>query len=377
MVETLERRLKKGFDLMPKLIIIDEAHFGNFSKIIDYFDSSYVIGVTATPVGKHFHKYYTNIVEPITLSALIEQGFLCNYRGFQMQNDLSNVKVKAGEFDEKSMFDAFDTSELYAGVVKSYLDKCDGKQAVVFNCNIEHSNNTALMFNNNGIKSYSITSHTSKEDREQILSDFKDRKFNVLCNASILTTGWDYPPLECVIVNRATLSLPLWLQMCGRGSRIYPNKKEFIVLDFGRNHDRHGMWSDDREWNLKPPEKKKEKAPPIKECPNCCAVLAPRVMICEYCGYEFEPKEKEIILDGVLVEVIKRELYGKLVSELTIDELISLEKIKRLKPSYIIRVMRNRGFESLQFYAKRKGYKSYWATLQYQNTDTNYTNFRI
>ena len=375
MVETLERRIKKGFEFVPKLIIIDECHFGNFTKIIDYFPDSFVIGVTATPVGKHFHKYYTNIVEPIRLSELIAQGFLCDYRGFQMQNDLSNVKIKAGEFDEKSMFSAFDKSELYNGVVDSYLEKCNGKQAVVFNCNIEHSDKVAQMFNDRGILSYSLTSKTSTEDRQKILSDFSAKKFNVICNAGILTTGWDYPPLEVVVVNRATMSLPLWLQMCGRGSRTYEGKTHFTVLDFGRNHDRHGMWSDDRVWNLKPPEKKKEKAPPIKECPNCCAILAPRVVICEFCGHEFKADKKDLI-DGVLVEVRRKQLEGMLVSELTIPELIILEKT-RLKPAYVVRVARSRGAESLRLYAKIKGYKNGWVNWQLQNKDVEFKDLII
>ncbi|MFK5283892.1 helicase-related protein, partial [Lacticaseibacillus paracasei] len=79
----------------------------------------------------------------------------------------------------------------------------------------------------------------SSEDRKKILSRFKNGEFLVLNNCGILTTGYDEPTIEVIIVNRATMSLPLWLQMCGRGSRIFPNKKNFMVLDFGKNHDRH------------------------------------------------------------------------------------------------------------------------------------------
>ena len=163
MVETIERRLKKGFEIMPVLIIIDEAHFGNFSKIIEKFSDSYIIGATATPVGKHFFKYYTKIVEPITLSELIEQKYLCDYIGYQMQDDFSNVKKSKGEFDEADLFFHFDKPELYHGVVEKWKEKAGNKKTIVFNCNIEHSNKTAQSFNDAGIESYSITSYTPSE----------------------------------------------------------------------------------------------------------------------------------------------------------------------------------------------------------------------
>ena len=115
MVETVERRLKKGFAIEPALIIIDEAHFGNFTKLIEHWKDAYIIGATATPVGKHFYKYYTNLVETITINELIQLGFLCNYRAFQMQDDFSDVKVSKGEFEEGSLFTHFDKAELYSG----------------------------------------------------------------------------------------------------------------------------------------------------------------------------------------------------------------------------------------------------------------------
>lgn len=379
MVETIERRLKKGFEIMPKLIIIDEAHFGNFSKIIDTFSDSYIIGATATPVGKHFFKYYTKIVEPITLSELIEQKYLCDYKGYQMQDDFANVKKSKGEFDEADLFFHFDKPELYQGVVEKWKEKAQNKKTIVFNCNIEHSNKTAQAFNNAGIESYSITSYTSSEERKSILSRFKNGDFMVLNNCGILTTGYDEPSIEVIIVNRATMSLPLWLQMCGRGSRIFENKTHFIVLDFGKNHDRHGMWSEDRIWNLKQPKEKDAlKAPPIKECPECAAILSAAARICKFCGYEYFSEDTETELkDGVLVEVIKKSWDGKKISECSIQELVDIEKKKIMSVKFIWRVVRSRGRDALSDYAYRKGYNRFWIERQMNDYDSEYKDYTV
>lgn len=381
MVETISRRLKKGLAINPKLIIIDEAHFGNFNKIIEAYPDAFVIGATATPVGEHFYKYYTNIVEEITLTELIKQGFLCDYIGYQMQDfDDSKIKKVHGEFDEKQLFDFFDKTELYRGVVENWKLKVNGKKTIVFNCNIEHSEKTAQAFVDAGIESYSITSNTSKEDRKIILDRFSRGEFLVLNNCGVLTTGYDEPTIEVVIVNRATMSLPLWLQMCGRGSRIFNDKNIFYVLDFGKNHNRHGMWSMDRDWELKPKKSKKKKAPPVKDCPECGAVLPANVRQCEYCGYVFEREKdtKDTEKDGVLVEVKKAEYTGKKLSELTVSELIQLENDKKYSVKYIWRVLRARDSRGqLEVYARLKGYSKFWVNKQMDMGTNDFKDYTV
>ena len=377
MVETIERRIKKGFDLMPKLIIIDEAHFGNFTKLIKHFSDSWIIGVTATPVGKHFFNYYTNIVETIRLSDLISQGFLCDYKAFQMQDDFSDVKKSKGEFDEKDLYNHFDKSELYNGVIEKWKDKCNGQKTVIFNCNIEHSEKTTQSFNDAGIESYCITSKTTKEERKEILLNFDNGKFLVLNNCGILTTGWDCPDLTCIIVNRATMSLPLWLQMCGRGSRISENKTHFTVLDFGKNHSRHGMWNEDRIWKLTAKkEKTKEDAAPVKTCKECGAMLHISANICPYCETEII-KEKKDLQDGVLVEITKPDYNGKKISQCTEKELLMLELDGKYGARFIWLVLRSRGEQSLRIYSKLKGYKRGWVARQMNENVKTYTDYTV
>jgi len=379
MVETLNRRLSKGIQINPKLIIIDEAHYGNFNKIIELYPDAYIIGVTATPIGKHFYKYYTNIVQNIDVPDLIEQGYICDYRAFQMKDDFSDLKTKAGEFTDQSLFNHFNKKTLYNGVIDKWIEKTNGKKTVIFNCNVEHSDQMAFNFNQSGIKSYSITSKTTKREREQILEAYENNQFQVLNNCGILTTGWDCPSVEVVVLNRATQSESLFLQMCGRGSRIHTGKELFTCLDFGANHDRHLFWNDERKRELKPPKKKKEGPAPTKTCPKCDAQLPASTKECNFCGHIFDVKESEL-KDGEMVEITKfvNQYKGNRISELQLNDLINGIKSKKLKHSFVWRVVRSRGKGSIKEFAQLMKYSNGWIYRQeLQLNDVEYNDFYI
>jgi len=380
MVETLKRRTLFGYN--PRLIIVDEAHKGNFNKVFDLYPECLVIGATATPVGKHFHKYYQDIVTTIDIPELIEEGYLSKCHAYQMQDDFSDLQVRNGEYTDQSLFNHFNNRKLYAGVVDEWLKRCEGKKTIVFNVNIEHSEMMTKEFNSRGIQSECITSKTSPAERERILKAFSDGYFPVLNNCGILTTGYDEPSIEVVIMNRKTKSLPLWLQCCGRGSRMHPGKEYFTILDFGQNHNEHGMWAEPREWSINPPKKKKkgEQAAPVKVCEVCDALNYASARNCVVCNTEFKKKE-EILSNGVMVEMKPKtptHLQGKKISDLSIDELIELQKSKRYKASFIWRVIRADGTNAINEYARKMGYGQGWIYRQeLQISDSNYKNYQL
>jgi len=374
MVETISRRELTSFD--PDLIIIDECHKANFSKVIKRWVGARVIGVTATPIGTHLHKYYGGIVNNIDIQELIKQGYLCPVKAFQMQDDFSDVQIKGGEFDSKGLFTHYNKRLLYKGVVDQWLDRAKGLKTLVFCVNISHAERTAEEFRERGIDARVVTSQTEASQRSALLNEFSKGVFPVLVNCGILTAGYDEPSIKCIVMNRATMSLPLWLQCCGRGSRPFPGKDFFIVLDFGMNHSRHGRWDDPREWKLMKPREKATGAAPTKECPSCNAMLFASAKICQYCGHIFEKKEADNP-EGVMVEVsphVPTDLKGKRISELTVEELLSLEKARKFKATFIWRVLRTRANEDLDFYAKEKGYSRGW--LWRQKSDTERVGFK-
>jgi superfamily II DNA or RNA helicase len=263
-----------------------------------------------------------------------------------MQDDISDLKKSHGEYTDETLFNHFNKPKRYAGVIEKWKEKANGLKTIVFCVNVKHAEETAIAFNEAGIMADCVTGKTKKADRVRILNAHKGGFFPVLVNCGVLTTGYDDQSLMCVVVDRATLSLTLWLQMTGRGGRALEGKKEFIILDFGLNHDRFGRWDSAREWKLEPPKKKSklEQAAPVKICPQCEAMLFASARKCEYCGYVYPEGSKEPA-EGIMVEVPKHvpdELKGRYVSSLRLVELYKLQKAGRFKASFCWRVVRSR-----------------------------------
>lgn len=305
MVETINRRLSK----IPEfgLVIIDEAHIGNFAKM-PFFDmeSVKVIGVTATPIAKKpLANYYNKLITPITISELITSKFLVDTKVYAFASDLvdkAKFKVKRGEFDEKQMEDFYSSEKMVNNVINAYWSHAAGKKTIIFNVNINHNNAVYKALKQEGLNAYVIDGGTPKPERKKLIEDYKNDPHGIICNVGVLTAGFDDPSIECVILNRATKSLALYLQMVGRGARIFEGKENCLVLDLGKNTTRHGFYDKQHDW-LKyfneGTEKDKDSvgAAPTKECPECGFIQHTRVIECGNCGHDFvaerERQEKE------------------------------------------------------------------------------------
>lgn len=369
MVETFNRRIKQFASIKFDLIVLDEGHKSCYFKVLDAYPNTKTLSCTATPKNPKLHLYYTKIVQSIDIPELIDQGFLSPCKGYAMQDDFSDL-VAGGEdgITEKSNFAHFNKSKLYQGCVEQWRKVADGKRTIVFCINIAHSVETTKAFNEAGIKAYCVHSKTPEAERNWVISEHRRGAFPVLINSNVLVAGYDDPAIECIVFNRATGSLPFWLQGCGRGSRIMPGKRHFIVLDLGGNFERHGLWEAARIWRLTPPPKR---APgsgvaPIKSCKNCQAILPASARVCQYCGCEMPLTEKELAA-GRLVEVqnrLRAGIEGKYVSMLTIPELIEMEKTGQFKASYVWRILRSRGKNHIEEYARIKDFKWKWIMRQ-------------
>ena len=384
MVETVARRLAKMQGINFDLIIIDECHRGNFFKILDAYPNVKTIGFTATPIHKKIPLYYTNMINVIDIPELVDKGYLVPCHPYQVVDDFSDIETESDEFDESLLFNHFNSSKLYDGVIDWYRAVCAGKQTIVFNVNIDHSNKMAADFNAAGIKSYSITSKTPDDERKYILESFARGDFPVLNNCGILTTGYNEPTIEAVIVNRATKSLALWLQMQGRGSRICPaiNKKKFIVVDFGMNHGRHGWWDDVRTWSLNPPDKKKKRnrfvrssySISTKDCLKCRAVMSAQAVICRACGHGSGLSTIPKLSAGILIDLktkIPVSLVDKHISDLSVIELVDLQNTGLHTEKSITRVILARGASAIAEYASITGKPDTWINEQLNTIDAN------
>jgi superfamily II DNA or RNA helicase len=300
MVESVYNRIKK----IPGigLAIIDEAHILSFAKIYDYLPEQLIVGFTATPITSNKKKplnlYYEDIVCGIDIPELITGGNLCQNITYAPKGtvDAAALKVKAGEYDQQAMDSEFSKAKHIQNTVDAYQKHAPGTKALVFNCSIHHSKLVTDAFLQAGLNCRHLDSEMTDDQRDEIIHWYMTTPQAILCNVAILTTGFDAPETETIVMNRATLSMPLWLQCCGRGSRPTDSKASFTIIDLGQNAITHGDWCDRRDWAdlfHNPPKPGKPGTAPVKDCPQCAAIVPASTRTCRYCGYVWPPQEIE------------------------------------------------------------------------------------
>lgn len=362
-VDTLIRRELPEVDI----IIIDEAHKQTFDKIIRKYreETPYkplFIGATATPLrtGKQtsLHELYDDIVEPVTIDDLLNTNFLVPCITYAAKEDFSDVKMTGNDYNSAALYEKFNKSKLYDGVIEKYKQFAHGKKTIVFNVNVEHSKKMVQQFRAAGFSAEHLDGATPKVRRKEILEGFANNQFKILSNCSVLTTGYDEPSIEAVIINRATKSLPLYLQMVGRGSRLYMGKNHFICIDMGSNVYEHGLWQDSRTWELEKKRKPKDGVAPVKLCESCEAMNHASARFCCECAEPFKIKAKAL-LKADFVEVKKG--VGN----------VSRGTNKRLN-------LKTATKEELKKYAADNGYKPSWVyvKMRQQQREKDFNNPR-
>lgn len=240
-MQTLQRmrRLKRYPRDFFGAVIVDEAHHvmsDGYQRILNYFDNPYVLGVTATPYRgdkKTLTKYFDSIAYECTLIDGIKGGYLSNIivKQVPIGIDITNVSTKKGDYEAGQVGRAIEP--YLEEIADSMIDCCRGrKHIVVFTPLIATSQKFCEILNNKGFSACEVNASTN--NRSEILSDFENGRYNVLCNAMLLTEGWDCPPVDCVINLRPTKLIGLYMQMIGRGTRPSPGtgKENLLVLDF-------------------------------------------------------------------------------------------------------------------------------------------------
>lgn len=257
MVETLNNRLKDNkLDISNiGLVIIDEAHYNSFTKLFKFFDNSFLLGVTATPLSSNIElpmtDNYNELIVGESIESLIENRFLAEANMFSYNVGLTSLVVGAnGDYTVKSSEDLYTNNEMLSKLMDAYNEHCNNKKTLIFNNGINTSLFVFDLFKRAGMPIAHLDNTTTKKERSNILKWFKETPNAILTSVSILTTGFDEPSVEAIILNRATKSLTLYYQMIGRGSRIFKNKKSFDVVDLGNNFHRFGPWgSTNLDWH--------------------------------------------------------------------------------------------------------------------------------
>jgi DNA repair protein RadD len=272
-VQTLARRLEQ---LPPAdVIFVDEAHHAisnSYRTIVDRYPHAIVIGLTATPwrLGKlSLAEVFEESVLAATPAELMAIGALTGYEAYAYDSpQLHDVSMVAGEFHQKELAEACNTSVLVGNVVHEYLIHGGGRRGILFPVDTAHSKSLIDEFARAGVPAAHLDCHTPKLQRQRILSDLESGALRVVASVGVLTEGFDCCPVEVIMLARPTQSLSLHLQMIGRGLRPSPStgKQKALIHCHSGNVLRFGFPDDERDYSLTATPKR-DRA--MHTCPFC------------------------------------------------------------------------------------------------------------
>ena len=237
-VQTIGRSGSKRIERFQRdhfgVIFIDEAHHSTsdtYLNIINYFKpeetGTLLVGVTATP-NRSDKESLSEIFNTVAIKKDIVDGtkekFLCPIISWRVDSktDLSSVRTTAGDFNLKDLANAVNNKERNTLIVETYTKRFPDQQALIFATDVEHVYRLQEEFQSIGISAFGVSGDMPKDERRQIISDFKLGKIRILINFGIATEGFNHQPLEVVINARPTQSQLLVTQMLGRVSRLSP-----------------------------------------------------------------------------------------------------------------------------------------------------------
>jgi superfamily II DNA or RNA helicase len=240
-----EKRLARFPNDYFQDIIVDEAHHclsDSYKRVLDHFPQANILGVTATPDRgdmKNLGEFFDSKAYEYSMTDAIREGYLCPIKAqmIPLELDIGSVGLSSGDFAAGEIGCALEPY-LYqiAQEMKTY---CQGRKTVVFLPLIATSQKFCRMLNDIGLSAAEVNGNS--DDRSEVLTDFENGRYDVLCNSMLLTEGWDCPSVDCIVILRPTKIRSLYQQMVGRGMRLSPGKENLLLLDFLWMTARHDL----------------------------------------------------------------------------------------------------------------------------------------
>lgn len=227
------------------LIVIDEAHHTlakSYRNVIRHYADAKVLGVTATPEradGSDMGEVFDSVAYSYDMADAINDGYLSQVRvcSAPLAVDLSGVHTRQGDYDTAELASAVEPLlNSAANWIKSIAPN---RHVVVFLPLVDTAKKMAKICRAHGIAAEEIDGQSS--DKDAVLKRFESGETRVLCNAALLTEGWDAPICDCVMVLRPTQSRALYVQMVGRGTRLHEGKADVLVPDVLALNARHDV----------------------------------------------------------------------------------------------------------------------------------------
>jgi superfamily II DNA or RNA helicase len=414
--DTLNRRIKAGkIKNWPDLVFIDEAHLALDSQIKlaeNLPPECKIIGVTATPErldNRGLSELYDSLIEGPSILELVQLGFLTNVKYFNPPIvGLDKLHRKGNDYDEDELAELLERKRVFGDAINHYKKYAEKKPTLVFCRSVKASKETADRFQAAGYNFVSIDGEMSYTERGKILDDLGSRAIDGVVSCDLATYGLDVPPIECIIMLRPTMSLPLYMQMLGRGLRPYVDEKtgyvktHCVILDHVENRrqffgaDGHPFERID--WNFDGETKRKRRkldgVVSLKICDDC--FLHFEGAVCPNCGGTNQNQERKDLqeVDGELVEITgpmklndrplenRREYIDKVakaVESRDVASLLGLAEDLKNKPTWVYwRLCEGESvvnMEVLGQIASLKGYSRGWLEKQVEFIERRLSNW--
>ena len=319
-VQTLQKRGMPRADI----VIIDEAHCQNRWLIRTMASPEWAevpfIGLSATPWAKGLGNVYDDLLIPVTMQELMDEGLLSPFRVYASSHpDLGGVKTVAGEYHQEQLADVMSDGGLVADVVRTYQKLGENRPALCFCVDRAHAQKVQLRFQETGIGAGYIDAYTPREERSAIRRQLDSGEIKVVTNVGCLTKGVDWK-IGCVILARPTKSESLYVQMVGRGLRVNPGIPDCIVLDHADNTLRMGFVTDIHHSELcKGKKGERQSAEPKealpKECPACSFLKPPKVRECPVCSFVPQRQSEIEEVEGELVHITRGKVKASMAEK--------------------------------------------------------------
>ena len=292
-IDTLRMRNKPAADL----VMVDECHRALAKSYRDLevaYARAFHIGFTATPFranGQGLGDAYDELLAVATPKELIASGYLVEPQAYTVPEDrrpdLSRIRVRRGDYDERALADAMDHGSLIGDIVDHWKRLAGGVRTVAFAASVAHSRHIAERFRAAGVAAEHLDGSMTSSERDGILARLERGDTRVVANCAVLAEGWDQPSVKCVILARPTKSTGLYLQQAGRILRPWRDARA-VILDHAGCVLEHGLPQQERDFTLEGVElvdadEDREIAPRVRVCAGCLAVMAAASRSCSGC----------------------------------------------------------------------------------------------
>ena len=224
---------------------------------------THVLGLTATPLklqtnmgedGSSISKlvmltnrsktgmFFKHILYVAQIQDVVEKNYWTPlvYQSYDFDTGELVYNSTRAEYTAKSMELAYKNRNIEQKIIQKVAELTDRKSILVAVPTIEQATDLARQIPNSAV----VHGKTPKKERKRIIDQFKAREIRVVVQVNVLTVGFDYPELDCIITGRPTASISWWYQFVGRATRIHPDKKDALIVDFVGSFKRFGKVED-------------------------------------------------------------------------------------------------------------------------------------